>query len=268
MPSRGIAELIERLPVGQRLARMVDGRFEIDQRLVDQAGHARRISARSDPRPDPCRRQTNECRAHRNRRPVPARLRAHARPRAPSITTPSRVSICQVPLPGVITNEAPPSRAMPLWNEASVRSDGFMNSSPSTLPANACGSGRASSRRASSSKREQLVARKIRQIDEPPHGRLQAPMSSSASRSSSTCGCFEHEGRQQPQDARIGAGAGEDAALEQRGVDLLRRPAGAKSDQQPRTLMRNHRSDQTAAADQRRDGCERARADARTRSPQ
>ena len=46
-----------------------------------------------------------------------------------------RVSSCQVPLPGVITNELePPSRAMPAWNEASVRSDGFMNSSPSTLP--------------------------------------------------------------------------------------------------------------------------------------
>ena len=45
-----------------------------------------------------------------------------------------------------MTNELPPSRDMPAWNEASVRKDGFMNSSPSTLPASAWGRGDCSSR--------------------------------------------------------------------------------------------------------------------------
>ena len=41
---------------------------------------------------------------------------------------------------------------MPAWNDASVRSDGFRNSSPSTLPASACGSGCCCSRCASASR--------------------------------------------------------------------------------------------------------------------
>ena len=53
---------------------------------------------------------------------------------APSMTTPSRVSSCQVPCPGEITNELPPSRAIAAWKEASVRSDGLKKRSASILP--------------------------------------------------------------------------------------------------------------------------------------
>jgi hypothetical protein len=41
----------------------------------------------------------------------------------------------------VITNELPPSRCMPTWKEASVRSEGLKNTSPKIFPASARGSG-------------------------------------------------------------------------------------------------------------------------------
>ena len=96
---------------------------------------------------------------------------------------------------------------------------------------------------------------------------LSPPMSSSAARSSSTCGALEDERRQQPQDVGIGAGAGENAALEQRRMHLLGRPRGAQSEQKPLALMGDHRADQAAAADLRRDVRARARAGAPTRWP-
>ena len=39
------------------------------------------------------------------------------------MTAPVRVSSCQLPCPGEITNDEPPSRDIPDWNEASVRSE-------------------------------------------------------------------------------------------------------------------------------------------------
>src|ERR1700736_1035216 len=53
----------------------------------------------------------------------------------------SRVSSCQVPCPGVMTNELPPSRAMPAWKDARVRKDGLKKINPRILPASACGCG-------------------------------------------------------------------------------------------------------------------------------
>ena len=72
---------------------------------------------------------------------------------AASITTPSRVSSSQVPCPGEITNALPPSRAIPAWKEARVRSEGLKKRSARIFPFNASGSGWRSSRpaRASSS---------------------------------------------------------------------------------------------------------------------
>src|SRR5207237_1427357 len=67
---------------------------------------------------------------------------------APSITTPGRVSSCQLPRPGLMTKELPPRRAMAAWKEASVRSEGVRNSSARIRPASARGAGGYSRRRA------------------------------------------------------------------------------------------------------------------------
>ena len=74
-----------------------------------------------------------------------------------------------MPLPGVITNEVPPSRAMPAWNEASVRSEGLKNTSPSIFPAK-----RARLRVRFEAQRQcqqcvDLFAAQFRQVDEPFH---------------------------------------------------------------------------------------------------
>ena len=58
---------------------------------------------------------------------------------------------------------------MPAWNEASVRSEGFMNSSPSILPAQRVRLGRASPGAARARAAEHLVAREIGQIEEATH---------------------------------------------------------------------------------------------------
>ena len=87
----------------------------------------------------------------------------------PFMTAPSRVSTCHVPWPGVTTNAVPPSRCMPAWNEASVRSDGFRNSSPRILPGER---GRLGSALQALREREQVhdfVAREIGQVEEALH---------------------------------------------------------------------------------------------------
>src|SRR5687768_6375818 len=40
-----------------------------------------------------------------------------------------------------MTTAVPPRRIIALWKDASVRSEGFKNNRPSTLPASACGCG-------------------------------------------------------------------------------------------------------------------------------
>ena len=53
----------------------------------------------------------------------------------------NRVSSCQVPWPGVMTKESPPSRDIPTWKDASVRKEGLKNTKPKILPTSACGCG-------------------------------------------------------------------------------------------------------------------------------
>src|SRR5665213_404044 len=166
---------------------------------------------------------------------------------APSMTAPDRVSNCQVPAPGVITKHEPPSRAMPAWNEDSVRSDGFMNSSPRILPRSACGSGTRSSRCASATSsctwsREKSARSRKRcmsaaDVEQRPAQQLDVPVA-------------QYIGRQQAQDGGIGAGAGENATLEQCRMNLLGRAHGAQPDQKSRALVGDDRPDHAAIADQ------------------
>jgi hypothetical protein len=60
---------------------------------------------------------------------------------------------------------------MPAWNEASVRSDGLKNSSPSTLPASACGSGCTCQPPRERKQVDDFVAREVGQVEEIGHGR-------------------------------------------------------------------------------------------------
>jgi len=51
-----------------------------------------------------------------------------------------RVSSCQVPCPGVMTKESPPSRAMPAWRMPGAQG-GIEENQSEDLPASACGCG-------------------------------------------------------------------------------------------------------------------------------
>ena len=53
---------------------------------------------------------------------------------------------------------------------------------------------------------------------------------------------LEDERRQQPQDVGVAGGAGQDAALEQLRLDLLRRPRGAQTGQETRALVAGDRA--------------------------
>ena len=90
---------------------------------------------------------------------------------APFMIAPMRVSSCQVPCPGVITNEVPPSRAMPDWNDASVRSDGLKNTSPRILPDERLRLGLRVQPAREIEQRPDLVALEVRQIEETFHAR-------------------------------------------------------------------------------------------------
>src|SRR5262245_14581706 len=118
---------------------------------------------------------------------------------------------------GEITNEPPPSRSIAAWNDDRVRSDGLKNSSDSTLPSSARGSGLASSRAASAmssliSSREKSARSLKRSIGQFLQGCRQALHVIGR----------EYQRRQQPQHVGVGAAADEDVAREQ-GVANRRR---------------------------------------------
>ena len=62
---------------------------------------------------------------------------------------------------GEITNEPPPSLIIAAWNDDSVRSDGLRNSSDSTLPSSARGSGLCVETRSERDEILDFVARKV-----------------------------------------------------------------------------------------------------------
>src|SRR6185436_1915664 len=102
---------------------------------------------------------------------------------------------------GEITNAPPPSRIIAAWNDDSVRSDGLKNSSASTLPSSARGSGCLSSRPASAmrswiSSREKSARSLKRRIGQVLQG---------GSQFLHVLG-LQYQRRQQPQHVRIGAG--------------------------------------------------------------
>src|SRR5688572_5461081 len=111
---------------------------------------------------------------------------------------------------GEITNEPPPSRSIAAWNDDSVRNDGLRNSSDSTLPSSARGSGFASSRAASAmsslmSSREKSARSLKRSIGQVLQGLRQALYVIGR----------EYQRRQEPQHVGVGARADEDVAREQ-----------------------------------------------------
>src|SRR5262245_22500420 len=111
---------------------------------------------------------------------------------------------------GEITNEPPPRRSIAAWNDDRVRSDGLKNSSDSTLPSSARGSGFASSRPASAmssliSSREKSARSLKRSIGQFLQGLRQALYVIGR----------EYQRRQQPQHVGVGAVADEDVAREQ-----------------------------------------------------
>src|SRR5262245_38885858 len=111
---------------------------------------------------------------------------------------------------GEITNEPPPRRSIAAWNDDRVRSDGLKNSSDSTFPSSARGSGFASSRAASAmssliSSREKSARSLKRRIGQFLQGLRQALYVIGR----------EYQRRQEPQHVGVGAAADEDVAREQ-----------------------------------------------------
>src|SRR6187551_2166134 len=111
---------------------------------------------------------------------------------------------------GEMTNEPPPSRSIAAWNDDRVRSDGLRNSSDSTLPSSARGSGFASSRAASAmssliSSREKSARSLKRSIGQFLQGLRQALYVIGR----------EYQRRQEPQHVGVGARADQDVAREQ-----------------------------------------------------
>src|SRR5690606_12301829 len=172
--------------------------------------------------------------------------------RSPSITAPVRVSSCQVPAPGVMTNELPPRRAMPAWNEASVRRLGFMNKRPSTLPARACGRGERSRRLASATRSRTATGSKSarsmkRFIVVYGWTCLSEPLQRGGEQID--LGLLEGEWRQQAQHVRIAAGAGEDVLFHQRLLQLAGRHARDESGEETRALVAGDGADDAGVAD-------------------
>ena len=97
---------------------------------------------------------------------------------------------------------------MPAWNEASVRSDGLRNSSPSTLPASACGSGRSLQPRREREQVDDLVAREVGEVEESCFMTRSARESRVAQRRDVPR--LEHERREDAHHVRVAAGAGQD----------------------------------------------------------
>src|SRR5665213_4637538 len=123
-----------------------------------------------------------------------------------------------------------------------------MNSSPRMLPRRACGSGVRASRCASatsactwtlekSARSRKRCMGSAADVEQCPAQQLDVPVA-------------QYIGRQQTQDGGIGAGAGENATLEQCRMNLLGRAHGAQPDQKSRALVSDDRPDHAAIADQ------------------
>ena len=147
LPRSRHAEVVERLPVRERLAGMVHRGFEVDRAA---SRHSAAIGAEAVRRGRPRGRVPSAKRADAERVAVRREHRdrlAHVlRRRAVHVDAAARLEL-PVPWPGVITNDDPPSRAMPACIEASVRSDGFRNRARARLPASARAPGARCSRR-------------------------------------------------------------------------------------------------------------------------
>src|SRR5690606_40399780 len=171
--------------------------------------------------------------------------------RSPSITTPLRVSSCQVPAPGVMTNELPPSFDMPAWNEASVRRLGFMNSRPSTLPDSACGRGERSRRLARATRSRTATgsksARSMKRFIVVVRVDLSEPLERGGEQVD--LGLLQGVGRQQAQHVRIAAGAGEDVLFHQRLLQLAGRHARDQAGEEARALVAGDGADDAGVAD-------------------
>src|SRR6056297_804810 len=176
----------------------------------------------------------------------------------PSITMPCRVSKPWMDMSGEITNEPPPRRTMAAWKEARVRRLGERNSSESTLPSSARGSGFSSSRparvmssaissRSSSARSLNVFMVSFRS------GRLGIRNLEISERLRQTLDVagIDHVGRQQPQHGGIAAGPREYVTLEQRVAHLRRGHRAAQAEQQPLALDASHRPGHAGRADLR-----------------
>src|SRR5579862_9426827 len=159
---------------------------------------------------------------------MPSRMCSAA---APSMTAWGRVSNCQVPWPGVTTNEEPPSRAMAAWKDAKVRSDGLKNTSPRIFPASARRCGAFSSRSASASKSRISARSKSARSRK----RFMQPHSCGNGRERFTqtidVTFVQDVGRQQSQHLWIAARTCENAFFEECRVHFFGGPGGLEAEQ-------------------------------------
>ena len=169
---------------------------------------------------------------------MPSRMCSAA---APSITAPARVSSCQLPWPGLITNELPPRRAMPAWKEASVRSEGLKNSRPEDLAGQRLRLRLLLQPPRERQQGEHFVApksaRSIKRFMEFVEAAHQATIAVNAARNRSTCSSSQDIRRQQAQDLRVGAGAGENAAREKLPPAFASPGGPAQTQQKSRALI-------------------------------
>ena len=165
LPCARDAELVERLPVGQRLARMIDRRLEVDRTAPRRAGEGARTPRR---RGRPRGRSRGEradaervgvAREHRDR------LAHVLGGRSPSITAPRGSRAARCPGPAEDERAARRSRAIAACIEARVRSDGSRKSSAEDLSGERARLGPRSSRVASARSSATLFGREIRQSD-------------------------------------------------------------------------------------------------------
>ena len=134
---------------------------------------------------------------------------------------------------------------MAVWKEASVRSEGFMNRSPSTLPASARRCGLSLQGLREREQIEDLRALEIGQIQEALHAEIVARR-----RAQLVDVPFVHDvGRQQPKHVRIAAGAGQNSLLHQRRLHFLGGTRGLQPEEQSRALNTRDRPHQTVRAD-------------------
>ncbi len=126
-----------------------------------------------------------------------------------------------------------------------MRSDGLKNNRPRILPGERPRLGLLLQPPRELQQRQHLVPLEIRQVEEAFH----AGSSRSARGQQVDVLLLENERRQQAQHVRVGGRAGENAALEQLRLHLLRRPRGAQPDQKPGALVAAHRTCDAGGAD-------------------